>query len=70
MQSLTASFDFEGQLALDLGVASGGVSAMAGITFSYDATDGTTLTGFVKITGELEILGIISVTLTLQLSLK
>ena len=37
LQSLTASFDFEGQLALDLGVASGGVSVMAGITFSYAA---------------------------------
>jgi hypothetical protein len=70
LQSLTASFDFEGQLALDLGVASGGVSAMAGITFSYDATKGSTLTGFVRITGEVEVLGILSISLELQLSLS
>ncbi len=60
LQSLTASFDFEGQLALDLGVASGGVSVMAGITFSYAAGHpGSTLTGFVRITGEVEVLGIL-----------
>jgi hypothetical protein len=70
MQSLTASFDFEGQLALDLGVASGGIAAMAGITFNYDATNGSTLTGFVKLTGELEVLGIISVSITLLLTLS
>jgi hypothetical protein len=70
LESLTASFDFEGQLALDLGVASGGVSAMAGITFSYVENQGSTLTGFVRITGEVEVLGIISVSLELQLSLS
>jgi hypothetical protein len=70
LQSLTASFDFEGQLALDLGVASGGVSVMAGITFSYVAGSGSTLTGFVRITGEVEVLGILSISLELQLSLS
>ena len=77
LQSLTASFDFEGQFALDLGVASGGVSVMAGITFSYvaapaspPATAGASLTGFVRITGEVEVLGILSITLEVQLSLS
>ncbi len=70
LQSLTASFDFEGQLALDLGVASGGVTVMAGITFSYVAGSGSTLTGFVRITGEVEVLGILSISLELQLSLS
>ena len=77
LESLTASFDFEGQFALDLGVASGGVSVMAGITFSYaaapaspPATAGATLTGFVRITGEVEVLGILSITLEVQLSLS
>jgi hypothetical protein len=72
LQSLTASFDFEGQLALDLGVASGGVSVMAGITFSYvesGPSAGATLAGFVRITGEVEVLGILSITLELQLTL-
>jgi hypothetical protein len=77
LESLTASFDFEGQFALDLAVASGGVSVMAGITFSYaaapaspPATAGATLTGFVRITGEVEVLGILSISLELQLSLS
>jgi hypothetical protein len=70
LQSLTASFDFEGQLALDLGVASGSISAMAGITFSYTAGQGSTLSGFVRLTGEVEVLGILSVTIELQLTLS
>jgi len=70
LESLTASLDFEGHLGLDLGVASGGVTAMAGITFSYTKGSGSTLTGFVRITGEVEVLGILSVTLELQLSLS
>ena len=73
LQSLTASFDFAGELALDLGIASGGVSVEAGITFTYVATGpqaGSTLTGFVRITGEVEVLGIISITIELDLSLS
>ncbi len=69
LKSLTASLDFEGHLGLDLGVASGGVTAMAGITFTYTPGSGSTLTGFVRITGEVEVLGILSVTLELQLTL-
>jgi len=77
LESLTASFDFEGQFALDLTVASGGVSVMAGITFSYvaapaspPATAGATLTGFVRITGDVEVLGILSISIEVQLSLS
>jgi hypothetical protein len=77
LESLTASFDFEGQFGLDLTVASGGVSVMAGITFSYvaspaspPATAGATLTGFVRINGEVEVLGILSISLEVQLSLS
>jgi hypothetical protein len=77
LESLTASFDFEGQFGLDLTVASGGVSVMAGITFSYaappatpPAMPGATLTGFVRITGEVEVLGILSISLEVQLSLS
>jgi hypothetical protein len=72
LQSLTASFDFEGELSLDLGVASGGVSVEAGITFSYVNSGpqaGSSLVGFVRITGEVEVLGILSISLELQLTL-
>jgi hypothetical protein len=73
VESFTASLDFEGQLALDLGVASGSVSASAGFTFTYTSApanpDGATLTAFVNITGEVSVLGIISISITLQLQL-
>jgi hypothetical protein len=69
VQSLTASLDFEGQFGLDLGVASGSVSLVAGITFAYQVSAGASLTAFVRITGEVEVLGILSITLQLDLSL-
>lgn len=73
VMSFTASLDFEGQLALDLGVASGSVSASAGFTFTYTAApatpSGATLTAWVNITGEVSVLGILSISLTLQLQL-
>jgi hypothetical protein len=70
VQSVTASIDFEGQLGLDLVVASGSVSVRAGITYSYVNGTGTTLTAFIDIKGEVEVLGIISITLELDLSLS
>jgi hypothetical protein len=70
VQSVTASFDFEGEFGLDVVVASGSVSVKAGITYAYDATTGTDLKGFVDITGELEVCGIISITIEVDLSLE
>jgi hypothetical protein len=69
VQSVTASFDFEGELALDLGVASGGVSVAAGITVMYANPGGTTLTGFVKIDGWVSVLDLISISLSVELML-
>jgi hypothetical protein len=70
IQTISAQFEFAGQLAIDLGVASGGVTVAAGIYYSYTATgDSTTLTGFVRITGELSVLGLISISAELDLEL-
>lgn len=73
VQTVQASFQFEGQFAIDLGVASGGITLAAGVYYSYAAPDqpspGTTLTGFVRLTGELEVLGIISISAELDLTL-
>jgi hypothetical protein len=69
VQTVQASFEFAGQFALDIGVASGGVTVAAGVYYSYSVADGTTLTGFVRITGEVEVLGIISISAELDLSL-
>jgi hypothetical protein len=69
VQSVQASFEFAGQFALDIGVASGGVTIAAGVYYSYAVATGTTLTGFLRITGEVEVLGIISISAELDLTL-
>jgi hypothetical protein len=62
------ALEFGGQFSIDLGVASGGVHVMAGIYFKLDSTS-TTVTGFVDIGGEVSVLGIISISIDLNLSL-
>jgi hypothetical protein len=74
VELIQASFDFGAMASIDLGVASGSVQLVAGIYFSYGQMNGkppTTciLTGFVKLDGELSILGIITISLTFDLSL-
>jgi hypothetical protein len=60
--------------SINLGVASGGVSLVAGFQFSYAMNPQTSkntciLTGYVKLNGNLSILGIITMSLTFDLSL-
>lgn len=72
VQTVQASFEFEGNFALDIGVASGGVSLQAGIYYGYAApaqpNPGTTLTGFVKLKGQLQVL-IVTISAELDLTL-
>jgi hypothetical protein len=74
VESLTVSIQFDGQLALNLGVASGGITLSAGFTFSYESSSAeppgsTSLTAFVELTGGVEVLGIINISLELDLTL-
>jgi hypothetical protein len=69
VQTVQASFEFAGQFALDVGVASGGVTLAAGVYYSYAVASGTTLSGFVRLTGEVEVLGIVSISAELDLTL-
>jgi hypothetical protein len=69
VQTVQASFEFAGQFALDIGVASGGVTLAAGVYYSYQSGSGTALSGFVRLTGELEVLGIVSISAELDLTL-
>ncbi|MEZ5283941.1 MAG: hypothetical protein R2712_03850 [Vicinamibacterales bacterium] len=55
-------------LSIDLGVASGSVSIMVGIYLRLEADAGS-LTGYFRIRGEVDVLGIISASITLELSL-
>lgn len=69
VQMVEGALEFGGEFSIDLGVASGGVHIMAGIYFQLTNTS-TTLTGFVDIGGEVSVLGIISISIDLNLSLS
>jgi hypothetical protein len=74
VETLTVSIQFEGQLALDLGVASGGITLAAGFTFSYASSSAmppgsTSLTAFVQLSGGITVLGILSIGLELDITL-
>ncbi len=75
VELIQASFDFGAMAAIDLGVASGSVQLVAGIYFAYgeiappSTQTGCILTGFVKLDGSLSVLGIITLSLTFDLSL-
>jgi hypothetical protein len=69
VEMVEGSIEFGGNFALDIGVASGGVHAMAGVYFQLKGSY-SDLTGFVDIGGEVSVLGIISISLDLNLSLS
>jgi hypothetical protein len=68
------TFEFGAKLALDIGVASGSISAMAGIYLAIGDNDGdmiddgVKLTGYLRLNGELDILGIIRLALEFYLA--
>jgi hypothetical protein len=68
VQILEASFDAGACLAVDFGVASGSISAMIGVYFKMEG-DAATLTGFFRLRGEVDVLGIISASIELYLEL-
>jgi hypothetical protein len=67
VEMVEGAIEFGGEFSLDLGVASGGVHILAGIYFQLTDTS-TTLTGFLDVGGEVSVLGIISISLDLNLS--
>jgi hypothetical protein len=73
VEILEAALEFGASVSIDLGVASGGVSVKAGIYFKYVKSPpdgpGSTLEGYVKIHGEMSVLLIASLSITLYLSL-
>jgi hypothetical protein len=68
VQILEASFEFGACLALDFGVASGSVHIMAGIYFKIEAGNAS-LTGYLRIGGEVDVLGLISASIELRMEL-
>lgn len=69
VEVLEASIEFGGNISIDLGVASGGVSLMAGIYVKIELSDSCELTGYVRANGELSVLGIVSISMEFYLGL-
>lgn len=69
VHSLMAGIEFGGTLGINLGVASGKVLVMAGIYFDMQGKDKLELGGYVRLRGELDVMGLISASLTFNLTL-
>lgn len=74
---LEAALEFGASASIDLGVASGSVHIMAGIYFKMERreiegseVDAATLEGYLRMGGELSVLGLISVSLEFYLSFR
>ena len=71
VQSIEAAFEFGAAMSLNVGVASGSVSAMGGFYFKMEIIDDekeTTLTGYLRINGHLSVLGLISLSMEFYLA--
>jgi hypothetical protein len=73
MKALEVALEFGATAALDIGVASGEVHIMAGIYFSLQRKEGSSdlaaiLTGYLRLGGSLNVLGIISISVEFNLS--
>ncbi|MGE0447542.1 MAG: hypothetical protein AB7P99_20130, partial [Vicinamibacterales bacterium] len=69
IQILEASFEFGASISVDFGVASGGVYVMAGLYFRMEKT-ACSLTGYFRLGGHVDVLGIITASLELYLELR
>jgi hypothetical protein len=68
VQKLEAGFEFGASLAMNFGVASGEVHVMGGFVYAM-VSGNASLTGYLRIGGEVEALGIITVSIELVLEL-
>lgn len=69
LQILEGAIEFGAACSVDFGVASGSVSAMAGLYFKFEGSDAT-LAGYFRLRGEVEALGIVSVCIELYLEMR
>ncbi len=74
VELMEAGLEFGASCAVDLGVASGSVELMAGIYFKVEAIEGggenCTLTGYVRLAGELDVMGFITLSLEFYMGLS
>ena len=65
---LEASIEFGASLSIDFGVASGSISVMAGIYFRMEQDD-CSLTGYLRMRGRVDVLGLITASLEMLMEL-
>jgi hypothetical protein len=68
LRQVEAAFEFGGSFSLDLGVASGGVTVMAGIYINWTPAK-LEFDGYLRCSGQLEVLGLIAVSVEFYLQL-
>jgi hypothetical protein len=68
VREIEAAIEFGAALSINLGVASGSVEVKAGVYFHWK-TESVELAGYVRLHGELSVLGLISASLTFNLQL-
>ncbi|GAB5379093.1 MAG: hypothetical protein Alis3KO_10800 [Aliiglaciecola sp.] len=69
VEEIEASLEFGAAISIDLGVASGGVEVKGGVYFHW-MQESVEISGYVRLHGELSIIGLISASLTFNLSLS
>ena len=69
VQRLEFALEFGGNIAFDIGVASGGVMIMAGIYYEKNG-DAVKLTGYVRVAGAVEVLGLVCISVEFFLGLE
>jgi hypothetical protein len=73
MELIDIGLEFGAMTSIDVGVANGGVEAVAGIYFTIEDQDGQrtiTLAGYVRISGYVEVLAVVSMSLEVNLTLE
>jgi len=69
LELLELSLEAGARLAVDLGIASGSIEAMIGIYMRLEGKKGS-LTGYFRLRGEVDVLGLISASIELSLELE
>jgi hypothetical protein len=69
LRALDMALEFGAAASLNFGVASGSVSVMAGVYLRLETTGKTTLFGYFRARGEVDVLGLVSASIELYLAL-
>ena len=66
---LDAAFEFGGSLSLNIAIASGSVSVMAGIYYSWSGNS-SDLSAYIRVCGNITVLGFIEISIVIYLALE